>query len=104
MQENSRYAVGIDIGTTMVRCVVGHLDPVTGAPTIIGVGQHKNSGMRKGSVVNLTGPAQAIDDAPDSEVRGHPHHGVHPPITRKSEDGCDQNLDANHFPERVSHS
>lgn len=63
MQENSRYAVGIDIGTTMVRCVVGHLDPVTGAPTIIGVGQHKNSGMRKGSVANLTGPAQAIDDA-----------------------------------------
>lgn len=63
MQENSRYAVGIDIGTTTVRCVVGHLDPMTGAPTIVGVGQHKNSGMRKGSVANLTGPAQAIDDA-----------------------------------------
>ena len=63
MQENSRYAVGIDIGTTTVRCVVGHLDPITGAPTIVGVGQHKNSGMRKGSVANLTGPAQAIDEA-----------------------------------------
>lgn len=63
MQENSRYAVGIDIGTTTVRCVVGHLDPMTGAPTIVGVGQHKNSGMRKGSVANLTGPAQAIDEA-----------------------------------------
>lgn len=63
MQENSRYAVGIDIGTTTVRCLVGHLDSVAGAPTIVGVGQYKNSGMRKGSVANLTGPAQAIDEA-----------------------------------------
>jgi cell division protein FtsA len=63
MQETSRYAVGIDIGTTNVRCVVGHIDATTGAPTIVGVGQAPNSGMRKGVVANLTGPAQAIDDA-----------------------------------------
>lgn len=63
MQETSRYAVGIDIGTTTVRCVVGHIDATTGTPTIVGVGQAPNSGMRKGIVVNLTGPAQAIDDA-----------------------------------------
>lgn len=63
MQENSRYAVGIDIGTTTVRCVVGHIDAVTGAPTIVGVGAVPNSGMRKGNIAHLTGPAQAIDDA-----------------------------------------
>ncbi len=63
MQENSRYAVGIDIGTTTVRCVVGHIDATTGAPTIVGVGSAPNTGMRKGTVVNLAGPAQAIDDA-----------------------------------------
>ena len=63
MQESSRYAVGIDIGTSTVRCVVGHLDATTGAPTIVGVGEVPNSGMRKGSIVNLNGPAQAIDDA-----------------------------------------
>ncbi|MFZ2544823.1 MAG: cell division protein FtsA [Candidatus Saccharimonadales bacterium] len=63
MQDSSRYAVGIDIGTTTVRCVVGHIDATTGAPTIVGVGEVKNSGMRKGSVVNLSGPAQAIDEA-----------------------------------------
>jgi cell division protein FtsA len=63
MQETSRYAVGIDIGTTTVRCVVGHIDATTGAPTVVGVGQAVNSGMRKGVVANLTGPAQAIDDA-----------------------------------------
>ena len=64
MQEaSSKYAVGIDIGTTTVRCVVGHIDSTTGVPTIVGVGSAPNSGMRKGTVVNLAGPAQAIDDA-----------------------------------------
>ena len=63
MQETSRHAVGIDIGTTTVRCVVGHIDGTTGVPTIVGVGVAQNSGMRKGTVVNLAGPAQAIDDA-----------------------------------------
>lgn len=63
MQETSRYAVGIDIGTTTVRCVVGHIDSTTGTPTIVGVGQASNTGMRKGVVANLSGPAQAIDDA-----------------------------------------
>lgn len=63
MQETSRYAVGIDIGTCTIRCVVGHIDPSTGVSTIVGVGTVANSGMRKGSVANLTGPARAIDDA-----------------------------------------
>lgn len=63
MQETSRYAVGIDIGTTTVRCVVGHIDATTGAPTIVGVGSAPNSGMRKGVVAHLAGPGQAIDAA-----------------------------------------
>lgn len=63
MQDSSRYAVGMDVGTTKVRCVVGHLDPATGATTIVGIGEVSNTGMRKGSIVNLNGPAQAIDEA-----------------------------------------
>jgi len=64
MQEgSSSYAVGIDIGTTTVRAVVAHIDASTGVPTIVGVGHAANGGMRKGVVVNLNGPAQAIDDA-----------------------------------------
>ena len=63
MQETSRYAVGLDIGTTTIKCVVGHIDATTGAPTIVGVGTAPNTGMLKGSVANLTGPAHAIDDA-----------------------------------------
>lgn len=63
MQENSRYAVGLDIGTSTVRCVVAHLDGEGGNPTIVGVGTSPNSGMRKGVVANLQGPASAIDTA-----------------------------------------
>ncbi len=63
MQDTSTYAVGIDIGTTKVRCVVGHVDVQTGAPTIVGVGEVPNTGMRKGTVVHLAGPSKAIDEA-----------------------------------------
>ena len=63
MQENSRYAVGIDIGTSTIRCVVAHLDGEGGTPTVVGVGAAPNSGMRKGVVANLQGPAAAIDAA-----------------------------------------
>lgn len=63
MQEQTRYAVGIDIGTTTVRCVVGHIDQSTETPKIVGVGQAPNSGMRRGVVSHLSGPANAIDAA-----------------------------------------
>lgn len=63
MQEPSNYAIGIDIGTTKVRTVVAHIDSTTGVPSIIGIGQAENSGMRKGVVVHLQSPAEAIDTA-----------------------------------------
>lgn len=63
MQENSRYAVGLDIGTSTIRCVVAHLDSESGTPTVVGAGSAPNSGMRKGVVANLQGPASAIDTA-----------------------------------------
>ncbi len=63
MQENSRHAVGIDIGTSTVRCVIAQIDSATNVPTIVGVGSAQNNGMRKGMVVNLAGPARAIDEA-----------------------------------------
>lgn len=63
MQENARYAVGLDVGTTTVRCVVGHVEGGQAQPTIIGVGEYANGGMRKGTVVNLVNAASAIDKA-----------------------------------------
>ncbi|MGI8636074.1 MAG: cell division protein FtsA [Segetibacter sp.] len=73
MQELSRYAVGLDVGTFKVRCVVAHQDAGATAPVIIGIGEAPNSGMRKGVVVNLVNTAQAIDKALEEaeRVSGH---------------------------------
>lgn len=73
MQEQSRYVVGIDIGTKNVRCVVGYVDAESGVPKIVGVGEAPNSGMRKGVVTNLAGPAEAIDKALESAERMSGH-------------------------------
>ncbi len=78
MQESLRYGVGLDIGTTHVRCVIGSLDGASSTATIVGVGEAPNNGMRKGVVVNITGTAQAIDKALDEAERmsGHQVGGV----------------------------
>ena len=78
MQESSQYAVGLDIGTTKVRAVVAHIDSSTGVPTIVGIGQAANTGMRKGVVVNLQGPGKAIDEALGEAERmsGYQVHGA----------------------------
>ena len=74
MQEISRYAVGLDIGTSNVRAVVGHLEAGPDAkPNIIGVATEPNSGMRKGTVVNLVATAQAIDKALEAAERMSGH-------------------------------
>lgn len=73
MQESSRYAVGLDIGTTYVRAVVGHVDAPDTKPTIIGVGVEPNNGMRKGTVVNLVNTAQAVDKALEAAERMSGH-------------------------------
>jgi cell division protein FtsA len=73
MQDTSRYAVGLDIGTSRVRVVVGHFDEQTGAPTIVGVASEPNTGMRKGTVVNLVNTAQAIDRALEAAERMSGH-------------------------------
>lgn len=60
MDEISRYAVGLDIGTSTVRAVVASVMK-DGRLNVIGSAEVPNSGMRRGTVVNLAGPAQAID-------------------------------------------
>ena len=55
--------VGLDIGTSMVRCVIGTMDPNGGMPSIIGHGQAKNDGMRRGAVVHVDDVANAIVQA-----------------------------------------
>ena len=62
MEEKSRFAVGLDIGTGYIRAVVGKANR-DGSVSVMGYNEAPSSGMRKGMVVNLTGPASAIDTA-----------------------------------------
>lgn len=58
---NTNHFVGLDIGTSMVRCVVGMFDPNgNGKPSVIGHGSAPNTGMRKGAVVHVDDVAEAV--------------------------------------------
>lgn len=60
MDETSRYAVGLDVGTKNVRAVVLSVSK-SGELAVVGYNEGASEGMRKGVVVNLNGPARAID-------------------------------------------
>ena len=58
------HFVGIDIGTSTVRCVIGMYDsPEATTPSLIGYGSAHNGGMRKGVVSHIDDVAQAIAQA-----------------------------------------
>jgi cell division protein FtsA len=54
------FFVGLDIGTTAVRCVVGELGAEDSIPRIIGFSEAENSGMRKGNVAHVDEVAEAV--------------------------------------------
>jgi cell division protein FtsA len=61
MNQNQDCFIGLDIGTSAVRCVVGTFDPNGGnMPSIIGHGHAPNQGMRRGAVVHVDEVADAI--------------------------------------------
>jgi cell division protein FtsA len=62
--------VGLDIGTSQVRCVIGMVDQNSnGKLSVIGHGSSKNSGMRKGMVVHVDDVAEAIIQAVNEAER-----------------------------------
>jgi len=64
MRDNSlAHFVGLDIGTSTVRCVVGTVSQADGKPSVIGHGSASNQGMRKGVVVHIDDAAEAIVQA-----------------------------------------
>lgn len=66
MRENApQYHVGLDVGTSSVRCIVGSLDLAADEPAlaVIGHGRADNTGMRKGLVVHLDDVATAVNQA-----------------------------------------
>lgn len=64
MQNSDKsYFVGLDIGTSRVRCVVGTRDEQTGAVSIVGHGEAENQGMRKGVIMHIDEAAEAVVQA-----------------------------------------
>lgn len=60
----SQTYVGLDVGTSTVRCVVGMLDANNpGKISVLGHGSSTNIGMRKGVVVHVDDAAEAIVQA-----------------------------------------
>lgn len=64
MRESSvPHFVGLDVGTSTVRCVVGMRGVDDVKPSIIGHGSSPNLGMRKGAVVHVDDVTEAIVQA-----------------------------------------
>ncbi len=66
MRENSsQFFVGLDIGTSQVRCVIGALDTTSDEPKIstVGYGSAENTGMRKGAVAHIEDVTSAVHNA-----------------------------------------
>jgi len=57
------HFIGLDVGTSTVRCVVGMIDTNDGKPSIIGHGSAPNVGVRKGAVVHVDDVTEAIVQA-----------------------------------------
>ena len=61
MANREEVVVGLDIGTTKVTCIVGERSE--GGVDIIGIGNAKSEGLRKGVVVNIESTVKAIRQA-----------------------------------------
>ncbi len=58
----SRLIVGLDIGTSKVVAIVGELS-TEGELSVVGLGSHKSTGLKKGVVVNIDSTVQSIQRA-----------------------------------------
>lgn len=64
MREQTNFFVGLDIGTSAVRCVIGIPDQNDSSQlSIIGHGVVRNVGMRKGVITHLEDVAVAVENA-----------------------------------------
>ncbi len=56
---NEIQAVGLDIGTSRVRCVVGEASP-SGKLNIVGIGEAESRGLRRGVITSTESVAESI--------------------------------------------
>jgi cell division protein FtsA len=61
--------VGLDIGSSSIRVVIGKIDPERQLPSIVGLGEHTAGGIRKGVVVDLEEAVSSISGALEKAER-----------------------------------
>lgn len=61
--------VGVDVGTTLVRVVVGSLSPEQEAPAVLGIGTAPSSGIQRGVVTDVEETIQSVGKALDAAER-----------------------------------
>src|SRR3989338_3728784 len=66
---SEQILVGLDIGTTTIRVVVGKKENPGTPPSIIGVGEAKASGIRKGVIVDIEEAVSSISKALEKAER-----------------------------------
>lgn len=66
---SDKIFVGLDIGTTTIRVVVGKKEDVENPPSIIGVGEASSLGIRKGVIVDIEEAVTSISQALEKAER-----------------------------------
>ena len=61
--------VGLDVGSSMIRVVVGKQESELGSPSIIGVGEAPSAGIRRGVIVDIDEAVSAISEALEKSER-----------------------------------
>jgi cell division protein FtsA len=61
--------VGLDIGSSVIRVVVGKQESELGSPSIIGVGEAVSTGIRRGVIVDIDEAVSAISEALEKAER-----------------------------------
>ena len=103
MFDSSSIIVGLEIGTSKVCAVVGEINPA-GALNVIGVGQCRSRGVRKGEIIDAPTAAEDVRNAiveaeqmadveirsvylgvTGGHIRGFTNRGVHPVVSADRE-------------------
>jgi cell division protein FtsA len=103
MFDSSSIIIGLEIGTSKVCAVVGELNP-EGALNVVGLGQARSRGVRKGEIVDAPAVEEDVRHAiveaeqmadveirsvylgvTGGHIRGFNNHGVHPVVSADRE-------------------
>jgi cell division protein FtsA len=61
--------IGLDVGSSVIRVVVGKQESELGSPSIIGVGEAPSAGIRRGVIVDIDEAVSAISEALEKAER-----------------------------------